>query len=127
LGGGGGLGHGEIKQLRPLVFAVILILEKAEQERDFFVRRRGLAAVQIPQQRLAGRAGFRLASARQSDQSGDQLRSMPGFSGTAGSIGASTCRRSLPLKSRCQVKNGHMSTRRFYDPVCGVFFSTVFS
>ena len=43
--GGGGFGNGEIKQLRPFVVPVTLILEKAEQERDFFVRRRGLAAV----------------------------------------------------------------------------------
>ena len=55
-----------------------------------------------------------LSSARQKDHSGDQLRSMPRLPGNTGSIGARICSRRLPLKSRCQVNNGHKSTRCRY-------------
>jgi len=58
-------------------------------------------------------------------EGGDQLRSMPRLFGTAGSSGASTCSRSLPLKSWCQVKNGHMSNRLFSAPVSRFFSTTL--
>src|ERR1039458_5861455 len=48
----------EIKQSRLLRFLIGLILEKTEQERDFFMLRRGVAAIQIPQQRPAAGSGL---------------------------------------------------------------------
>jgi hypothetical protein len=44
------LRNGHIKQARPVISLIPLILEKAEQERDFFVVWGRLAAIKIPQQ-----------------------------------------------------------------------------
>jgi hypothetical protein len=67
-------------------------LVKAEKERDFFRVGRGIAAIKIPQQRPAVGACRELFSCRQTDHSGDQLRSMPGLSGTNVSTGAMSCK-----------------------------------
>jgi len=90
---------------------------------SIFSSRRRVAAVKIPEQRLAGGAGFGVVLPPHNDQSGDQLRSTPRLFGSAGSTGAKICRRSLPPKSRCQVKNGHISRRFSSAPVCWFFQS----